>query len=489
MSHDEEEDLYLTELEDEMQATRLVKSIHIFENNHVHHLHDEIDNPEEHYGEEKSITVSEIFFDLVFVSAGTDITHGLRKEHLTFEEYFLYIVVMLYFWKSFSMNQSLFNTGDLIDKFLSMVYAMFVIGATVWTTGGLDGDTVKYFGICCICVSATQLVLDLRAITGIMNPKRTAPHRAEVLGSHIKLLILVDIIEILVFTIFTLWENTLARRIALWFLLFDNLAVDIIFVLVYEKKYHLHMSVSHIGERFEAIVLISLGETIVGITPMLTHENSTHDVVVCILLCYIFLFLYKIFHFDVEECEEEYHAVYYGGFRQVIWIYVSIIECAGVLMWGSSCGELIEALLLSQKEHSGHVEHGAAGGHEEKSWEEMLEMSIFLLSVGLCVSLSGNLISRFAHVVKVEHFAGALALWYAQIVVQAIAIVFIALIPTINKHHVWGNVEEKPWIHLIVIVVILFVLDVFFLLDEIIENRHLRKLHSKKLNEMSEIQV
>ena len=59
--------------------------------------------------------------------------------------------------------------------------------------------------------------------------------------------------------------------------------------------------VHHCNERFEAIILIMLGETILGITPSLTTENTSELVVTCVLCSYFIMFLYKTFHFDVEE--------------------------------------------------------------------------------------------------------------------------------------------------------------------------------------------
>ena len=60
--------------------------------------------------------VSELFFDLVFVTAVSAINDDLREEELSFGNYFQYFLVIWFFWKEITLYGSLLASDDLWHK-------------------------------------------------------------------------------------------------------------------------------------------------------------------------------------------------------------------------------------------------------------------------------------------------------------------------------------------------------------------------------------
>jgi low temperature requirement protein LtrA len=217
-------------------------------------------------------------------------------------------------------------------------------------------------------------------------------------------------------------------------------------------------NVHHFNERFEAIVLIMLGETILGIIPNL-EEVKEDDLLFrrtigCIIMGYAAMFLYKTFHFDVEAREGEAHAVYLGGIRKCIWIYATIMECVGILLFGASYGELIEGVMKFDDKAIGHI---------HKSNE--------LMAVGMSVALGANLIARRAHKLVLEDFYYAWELYVAQNLFQVMAICLVAPLC-----HMFSEsfLLEHPYVRSLYICCILFALNVLFFIDEILQFKFLQ---------------
>jgi len=484
VSNEVEVSLTLEQIEEKIYETQLLKTCQMSENNHVHHFHDELDDPTEYYREQKGVNIEELFFDLVFVGAGGNITHGLRLDHLSWEDYFLYMGVILIFWKNFSVNRSIFDTSDLLDKFFAMWYGAGVAGLAVFSTSGLSGDTCGYFGDCCVFLSLLQILLDGRGFYGMnvaMGHDKRADHRENKSYNYMIFCIGVDFVKIIFWVAFGLTDDAKARRPILWFQFLFPMVIDGLSSVTFPRDAQIFTPVLHMNERFEAITLIMLGETILGVTPALTYATTSPLVITSILCSYFVMFLYKTFHYDVEEYGEQIHALYLGGFRRVIWMYFTILECVGIILLGSGCGELVDAVLKSEAKPAAAHHRMLSGGGGDKSWEQMVEKSIAMLCVGTAVALGANMFCRFSHGIEIGNFTGATTLWYVQQCTQFITIWIIVPLPFIM--YAWE--EEFPYVCAVLIIVILFGLDMLFFMDEMLENIYLKRVRDEIIAERS----
>jgi len=454
---------------EEMDEIQFIKLCKLREDNHIHHEHKELKNPSAFYGPHKYVSVSEIFFDLVFVGVASNLAHGLRLEEQSWAGYFQYMVILLSMWKDYTLNQSLFSVGDFVDKCSAFFYGMGIIACACASFEGPFGPNATAFGIAGVYVSFWQLILNLRALCGMkraINDPKIASHREEATLFNLEL----QLVKGAYMIIFWIFFTTNAGRVGfVWIIAIMPIIYDfgVAYYLKDDIRLDFNPNVHHFNERFEAIVLIMLGETILGIIPNLQESKNEESVdsetkdllfrrtIGCIIMGYIAMFLYKTFHFDVEEREGDTHAIYLGGIRKCIWIYATIMECVGILLFGASYGELIEGV---QKIDA------AAIGHIHKSNE--------LMAVGLCLALGSNLVARLSHKLVLEDFYYAWELYVAQNVFQLIAICLIAPLC-----HMFSEsfLLDHPWIRSFYICCILFILNAFFFIDEIFQFKYLKE--------------
>ena len=64
---------------------------------------------------------------------------------------------------------------------------------------------------------------------------------------------------------------------------------------------HVHASLSHISERFEALALIMLGESVTAVCQSVEITKDTETkYYTAVVMGFWLMFLVKLFHFDVE---------------------------------------------------------------------------------------------------------------------------------------------------------------------------------------------
>lgn len=443
------------EKKDEVEFFKMCK---LSENNHIHHFHKDLPNPKAFYTPHKFVSVTEIFFDLVFVGVAGNLAHGLRKDEQTWDGFFHYMIILLTFWKDYTLNQSLFSVGDFIDKCSAFFYGLGIIGCATTSFYGPLKVNGTAFGIIAIYVCICQLCLNLRGLYGMyhaINHTKKACHREESTLFCMKMQLFKNTGMIVLWMSFAIARGS--REGLIWINMIFPIIFDLAFA-IYLKDiiFDFNPNIHHYNERFEAIVLIMLGETVLGIIPDI-HEAEKGCVtrtIGCIVMGYVTMFLYKIFHFDVEEYEGHTHAVYIGGIRKFMWTYAMIFECVGIVLFGASIGELIEGVM---QEHA--MKH--------------IHKSNVMMAVGMSVALAGNMISRLCHKRELEEFEYAWELWLGQNVFQFVAICLIIPLPHLFSEALLSKV---PWVRSIYVSAIIFILNCFFFVDEILEYRYLKNL-------------
>jgi len=449
----------IEEQSERMEEVEFFKICKLSEDNHIHNAHKNLPNPEAFYTPPKFVSVSEIFFDLVFVGVASNLAHGLRQGHQTWEGFFQYMIILLTFWKDFTLNQSLFSVGDFIDKCSAFFYGIGIIGCATMSFYGPLGDFGTAFGIVAIYVCICQLCLNSRGLYGMYHAikhKNKSCHREESTLFCMKMQLFKNAGMTLFWIIFACDAG---RQGLIWV----NMILPILFdfaiaIYLQDVIFDFNPNVHHYNERFEAIILIMLGETVLGIIPNIDEckeEGCKKRTIGTIVMGYVTLFLYKIFHFDVEEYEGHTHAVYIGRIHKFIWTYAMIFECVGIVLFGASIGELVEGIM------------------EEENSIFSIRKSNVMMAAGMSVALAGNLISRLCHKIELEEFEYAWALWIVQNGFQLVAISLIIPLPFLFSD---ALLLKSPWVRSIYVSAILFILNSLFFIDEILEHRYLKNL-------------
>jgi low temperature requirement protein LtrA len=241
------------------------------------------DEGEEQRGDEHQVTPLELFFDLVFVFAITQVTRLLARDptwggvlHGTLVLAALWWAWTVYAWLTSAMDV---DEGGVRLVILAAMGALFGVALAV---PGAFGDDAVLFGVTYLLVRLLHLVLS--AIVGRDDPdRRSALLRfapTAILGAMLILLA-------------GFLEGDL--RIAVWFV---ALAIDYLGPIVIGVGGGWRVAPEHFAERHGLIILIALGESIIAIGLGAGFELSTGVLVAAALGIVVISALWWLY-FDV----------------------------------------------------------------------------------------------------------------------------------------------------------------------------------------------
>jgi low temperature requirement protein LtrA len=238
----------------------------------------ELDHPAEH-----QVTPLELFFDLVFVFAITQVT-SLLANNPTWGGVLRGMLVLVALWWAWTAYAWLTSTMDIDEggvrlAMLASMGAMLVVALAV---PGAFGDDAVLFGVAYLLVRLLHLVL--YAIVGRDDPDllgavlRFAP--TAIFGAS--LLVLAGFLEG-------------DARIAVWLL---ALAIDYVGPAVVGAGRGWRIAPEHFAERHGLIILIALGESIIAIGVGAGFELSARVVLAAVLGVVVVAALWWLY-FDV----------------------------------------------------------------------------------------------------------------------------------------------------------------------------------------------
>lgn len=397
----------------------------------------------------KGVTISELFFDLVFVTAVSAINDDLREEQLSFENYFQYFLVIWFFWKEITLYGSLLASDDLWHKIYFGAFGIGIVSLAMHCQGGWENDsnatrfaaTGSYMSFI-LCFALTRAWVHLR------HPQRPPAdghliHRQRVAIALLKYRACATAISGLLWLGCAFFHTDSTRRWLFWIAFFVFPLSECIHAIYVDRHRQLHPDIRHFNERMEAFTLIVLGETMFGITksPPLHNRETFYTVVV---LGFCVLFLIKVYHFDVEEYHPEIHALGKSYSNKICWIYSTGMEGLGMALVGAGVAELNETAM------SGETLQGSCRAH-------------WMLAIGLFLNLFFGLGSRLSHSADIEEFDWAHELWYMQQVTQGILSFVVLFAPFF-----WPN-DLPVFAPLIYISIAMLIVNVLGLLDEVFE--------------------
>jgi len=427
-----------------------------------HHLrdfkhHTRGDMGEAHGHSHKGVSVSELFFDLVFVTAVSAINDDLREEELSFENYFQYFLVIWFFWKEITLYGSLLASDDLWHKVYFGAFGLGIVSLAIHCQGGWEnsGNAIRFAATSSymsfiLCFALTRAYMHLK------NPRRPQgdahmQKREEVAMKFLKYRAGFLFLSGVLWLLCTLFTSNAHRHWMYWicFLVFPF--SECLKAFVMDRNQHLHPDIHHFNERMEAFTLIVLGETMFGITkspPNAENQTTFYSVVI---LGFLSLFLIKVYHFDVEEYHPEIHALGKSYWNKISWIYSNGLEGLGMALVGAGVAELNET------------------GMEGKTLPGMCRAH-WMLAIGLFLNLFFGLGSRLSHSADIEQFDWADELWYAQQVTQFVLSFGVLFSP------LWLPDNQPVATPLLYICLSMMVVNVLGLADEVFENRERMKL-------------
>ena len=277
----------------------------------------------------KSVTTTELFFDLIYATAIARLGDFLRGDELNLISYCLYFLTIWFFWQTSTEYSTRFNTDDLFNKLFVLLYIFGVIGLTIHLSDLNDYNNEWYFGLCACW---------LRFITGTTYV-RIALHvpEARIHGIYMAIISYLNVI-IWSYYLYSPYDNiimimTLNCTIQLLqndlLLIFspclfpEDYSIKLAETMEYnEAELHwydkalirlnianpsLNYSIGHINERYGCIILVVLGEMVDGISEHTHNHQSTF------YLCAFFGFLclagFKMLYFDTETVTNDHHPI------------------------------------------------------------------------------------------------------------------------------------------------------------------------------------
>jgi low temperature requirement protein LtrA len=280
---------------------------------------------------EQRVTPLELFFDLVFVYAITQVTL-LMSEDPTWSGVMRGLLVLAALWWAWSGYAWLTNTLEPEEAVVrvgmfSAMAAMLVVALAV--PGAFDRDAAL-FGIAYLVVRVLQLLLF------VVAGKRDS----DLLGAVVRQL-LPAMVSPAIIVVAALFDGT--TQIALWAV---ALAIDYLSALI-GRGQGIQVSPAHFAERHGLIVIIALGESIVAIGIGAAGESLTPAIVLAAVLGIVVIATLWWAYFDVYAVGLQRQLSELGGaararFARDAYSYLHLPMIAGIVLFALGLKKTIE---------------------------------------------------------------------------------------------------------------------------------------------------
>lgn len=300
--------------------------------------------------DERRATWLELFFDLVFVAAVSQLANALGAQPTTgrFFEFVGLFVPVWWAWSGFTFYANRFDTDDLPYRLLTLL-AMFGVAVLATTVPGVFGGATSAFPLAYVGVRIVLLVLYARARRHVPEARALATTFLVAFGAAVAVW-LVSLAAPRPWT-YVLWGCALVLELGAPIVAWQQIA---------EAPIHPR----HIPERFGLLTLIVLGESVlavvVGVSKVSWDAGSAGAAVAGFLTAAALWWIY--FDFVSEDTVTAGGIV--GG---LVYTYVHFFVVAGLAALGAG----VKLAIL------------AAGG------DERYEGTAWLLSAGLAMTMVG----------------------------------------------------------------------------------------------------
>jgi low temperature requirement protein LtrA len=272
--------------------------------------------------EERHATWFDLFFDLVFAAAVSQLAASLAREPsgATFARFAALFVLVVWPWMFYTLYSNRFDTDDLIFR-LAKSGAMFAIAAVAVVLPHVmagRGGTVG-FAIACVAMRSLLIALYIRAVRDVEGPARTLSQVYAVGYTATTCMWLASV-----------FVPSPAREV-LWGVatVIDLLIPTRAWSILKGRAVH----ISHLTDRFGTFFIIVLGQTVVGVVAGVAGFEFTLSswlmAGICLLVGLCFWWIY----FDLADT-----SVVGRGALGLVYVYAHFPLLAGVSAFGVGTG-------------------------------------------------------------------------------------------------------------------------------------------------------
>ena len=210
---------------------------------------------------ERRATWLELFVDLVFVAAIAEIASTLSADPTAagFGRFLALFLPIVWAWSGFAFYATRFDTDDLVYRLLTLL-GMFAVAALASTVPDALHGGQNAFAVAYVCVRIVLIVLYVRVYLDLPVAKPVAGWLILVFGIGV-------VIWLVSLAVPTPWKYVLWGAA----LLFDHVAP----IRVWRLLGRMPVDPSHLPERFGLLVLIVLGEGVIGVVLGTAHVSWT----------------------------------------------------------------------------------------------------------------------------------------------------------------------------------------------------------------------
>ena len=294
---------------------------------------------------ERKISWLELFYDLVYVGAISQLAHHLAEDPAWHEIGYLSLLFSLIFWSwvNGSLYYDLHGNDGIRTRFFTLLQMLAVAAVSITLKDAFEGHQ-RNFAISFLMVQF--LITYLWWTTGYYDPSHKALNKYYIILYSIGMALL----AISIFTTFKI-------AVILWVLLaLCDLGVGLVAAASTLKELRRRGEVfsasASLVERFGLFTIIVLGETILGIlTGISDIQNKTWVVWLAFILCIVIAFLLWWIYFDMAGDRKIKQG--YKYLQLLIFLHIPLLASLGVV--GACIRVILPELSASELHERGDV--------------------------------------------------------------------------------------------------------------------------------------
>lgn len=391
------------------------------------------------YEHDRETTVSELFFDLVYVVAIARLCAHLRELRLDVSTFLLYFFVLWQIWLDMIHYATRFGDNSLPNMLFFGLLMASVIGICNNMEDDEFSETVPTFATFAAMTNGLFIVVYLRIYW--MPPTKEC----------------VAFSRLMLYRLFLFWIcwivlaldvlSNQAQGVLMWvFVIGSTFCYSNFFVLclpclnpgihgevwydrdlfhgrlrIFEERSYVPLHLEHFTERLGLLVIIFLGESISALIP--ENRDQTVEFYARIFMSLGIIWSLRMLYFETDAPDLDHHALRRHRLTGVAFTYSHLWICAGILLF--SCG--LEIMISNQPNTQEHVAD-----------------KIGFFCYGLAMSLGGMLVASNMHRAewsteglqpgaqhgKARYYQKLRQIYYLQTISTTVVVIFIAMIPT-----------------------------------------------------------
>jgi len=347
-----------------------------------------------HMEVERSMTWSELFYDLIFVTSTGKMGEEYRSGNFTIGVYLLYFVTIFMVWYAATSFGTRFHGDDLSSKLYFTLQMAGMLGITMnipgsygdayqvdhWTTVETN---LSAFAYSLAIVHLLETIMHLRiAYWFHFNPTLYArKNKVNRTRNYAVNEVVITTLQMIGWLL--LGTEVITAEYALWVFAMDifwrwGIKVIMFIIAIIAQvvdpnhapndevfnfmtlPYHME----HFTERMGLIIIIMLGETIDGIAVHI-RTGGTLVMYATVFVAFFIIVCFKLLYFDCSICDLECHALVASHLRSLIWFIIHPFLAASVAMTGDALALFAEEevkrgtstfeLLISEEPESAHA--------------------------------------------------------------------------------------------------------------------------------------